>query len=94
MGCPGEVLRTLYIRSSFCDVAMSTHETSQQTIGGVGKANITACLTVLGLDGKPWIRVQREGRHGDAVWPSGEATFVSAPTPENHGMSCVSRSFL
>jgi hypothetical protein len=51
-GAPVEY--TLYLWLIPSDVAMSTHETSQTAVGGVGKANVTACLTALGTDGKPW----------------------------------------
>ena len=40
------------------------------------------------------MRVQRERGHGDAVCPSGDDTFVSAPIPENYGVICISGSFL
>jgi hypothetical protein len=51
-GAPVEY--TLYLWLIPSDVAMFTHETSQTAVGGVGKANVTACLTALGMDGKPW----------------------------------------
>jgi hypothetical protein len=39
---------------------------------GAGKANVAVCFTVLGMD----------ENLGDAVCPSGQDTFVSAPIPE------------
>ena len=56
---PIHLLNTRYIRGSFR--VMSTHETSQTAVGGARKANIAACFTVLGMDGKLWtVQVQRE----------------------------------
>ena len=40
------------------------------------------------------MRVQRERGHSDAVCPSGDDIFVSAPNPENYGVICISGSFL
>lgn len=46
-------------------VEYATHETSQTAVGGAGRANVAACFTALGVDGKAWTtRAQRERK----VW--------------------------
>ena len=71
---------------------VATHETTQRTDGALGKRMLQR---VLRCYGKPWtMRVRRERGHGDAVCPSGDDTFVSAPIPENYGVICISGSFL